>query len=341
MGLLVKGEWREQWYDTSRSGGHFVRADTTFRNWVTPDGKAGPTGDSGFEAEPGRYHLYVSLACPWAHRTLIFRKLKRLEKEISVSVVDPIMGDRGWAFSAADGSIFPGSTEDTVNRTNYLYEVYRLANPDYTGRVTVPVLWDKRRKTIVNNESADIIRMLNSAFDEWGDRRLDFYPPPLRALIDGINATVYDNINNGVYKCGFATTQQAYEAAFDALFNALDEIESHLASQRYLAGERLTEADWRLFTTLMRFDAVYYGHFKCNLRRLADYPNLWNYARELYQIPGVAPTVNLAHIKRHYYMSHPTINPNRIVPKGPQIDFAAPHDRGRLPAQRIPISDAA
>jgi len=330
MGLLINGEWHDSWYDTSKTGGRFVRTDTAFRNWVTPTGEPGPSGSGGFKAEPGRYHLYVSLACPWAHRTLIFRKLKRLEQVISTSVVDPVMGSNGWSFTAPDGSLFPGSTSDSVNGARYLYEVYRLARPDYTGRVTVPVLWDKHRNTIVNNESAEIIRMLNSAFDEWGSREVNFLPAGLRTRVDEINAYVYDNVNNGVYKCGFATAQAAYETAFDALFSALDRIETQLASQRYLASKELTEADWRLFTTLVRFDSVYYGHFKCNLRRLVDYPNLWNYTRELYQKPGVAETVNLVHIKRHYYASHTTINPTGIVPKGPMLDFAAAHGRARL-----------
>jgi putative glutathione S-transferase len=261
---------------------------------------------------------------------LIFRKLKRLEQVISTSVVDPIMGSNGWAFTAPDGSLYPGSTADSANGVRYLYEVYRLARPDFTGRVTVPVLWDKHRNTVVNNESAEIIRMLNSAFDEWGSREINFLPAHLRTRVDEINAYVYDNVNNGVYKCGFATAQAAYETAFDALFAALDRIETQLASERYVAGNELTEADWRLFTTLVRFDSVYYGHFKCNLRRLVDYPNLWNYTRELYQKPGVAETVNHVHIKRHYYASHTTINPTGIVPKGPLLDFGAAHDRARM-----------
>jgi glutathionyl-hydroquinone reductase len=330
MGLLINGEWHDSWYDTSKTGGRFVRTDAGFRNWVTPTGEPGPSGSGGFKAEPGRYHLYVSLACPWAHRTLIFRKLKRLEQVITTSVVDPVMGSNGWSFTAPDGSLYPASTPDSVNGVRYLYEIYRLARLDYTGRVTVPVLWDKHGNTIVNNESAEIIRMLNSAFDEWGSREVNFLPAHLRARVDEINAYVYDNVNNGVYKSGFATTQAAYETAFDALFAALDRIETELAGQRYLAGNELTEADWRLFTTLVRFDSVYYGHFKCNLRRLVDYPNLWNYTRELYQKPGVAETVNLEHIKRHYYVSHTTINPTGIVPKGPLLDFAAAHDRARL-----------
>jgi putative glutathione S-transferase len=328
MGLLVEGKWQDQWYDTAKTGGRFVRQDAAFRNWVTPDGAAGPTGEAGFKAEAGRYHLYVSLACPWAHRTLIFRKLKRLDDKIGLTIVDPLMLEEGWTITGN----FPGTIPDTVNGKTRLHEIYSLAKPDYTGRVTVPVLWDKRRNTIVANESADIIRMLNSAFNEVQgvDAALDFYPEPLRAEIDRINAAVYDRVNNGVYKAGFATTQQAYEDAFDALFAELDALEARLSSQRYLAGNAITEADWRLFTTLIRFDAVYYGHFKCNLRRIADYPNLSNYTRDLYQVPGVAGTVDLAHIKHHYYASHRTINPTGIVPKGPALDFAAPHNRARF-----------
>ncbi len=328
MGIMIDGEWRaDGTFPTTQ--GHFVRPQSGFRNWVTLTGDAGPSGDGGFKAESGRYHLYVSHACPWAHRTMIFRELKRLDGAISFSVVDPFMGANGWAFAAPDGTLTPGSTRDEINDAHCLYEIYAKARSGYSGRVTVPVLWDKERHTIVNNESAEIIRMLNSAFDQWGEAALDFYPSALRAEIDRINAVVYENVNNGVYRCGFATTQAAYEEAFDALFRTLDELEGRLSRQRYLAGNRLTEADWRLFTTLIRFDAVYYVHFKCNLHHIADYPNLWNYTRELYQVPGVAGTVNLAQIKRHYYASHANINPTRIVPKGPSIDFSAPHDRDR------------
>jgi putative glutathione S-transferase len=327
MGLLVDGMWRDQWYDTAKTGGRFERQASRFRHWVTPDGSPGPIGDGGFKAEPGRYHLYVSLACPWAHRTLIFRKLKRLEDAISVSVVSYHMGPEGWTFDPQTGS-----TGDAVNGKTRLSEVYVAADPHYTGRVTVPVLWDKERRTIVNNESSDIIRMLNSAFDAFTDVRVDYYPKALRAEIDRINDRVYANINNGVYRTGFASTQAAYEEAFRALFAALDEVEGRLARTRYLVGNGLTEADWRLFTTLVRFDAVYVGHFKCNLRRIADYPNLSNYLRDLYQVAGVAETVNLDHIKRHYYGSHRHINPTGIVPLGPQLDFSAPHDRGRFGA---------
>jgi glutathionyl-hydroquinone reductase len=329
MGLLVNGVWQDRWYDTGATG-HFVRDESAFRNWVTPGGAPGPAGSGGFKAGPGRYHLYVSLACPWAHRTLILRKLKKLESIISVSIVDPHMGEHGWAFSAPDSSLTPGSTPDAVNGTRYLHEIYTMAKPDYSGRVTVPVLWDKQSRTIVNNESAEIIRMLNSAFNQWGDSGVDFYPAALRDSIDALNRVVYDTVNNGVYRCGFATKQEAYEEAFDALFKTLDELESRLRKERYLMGRSLTEADWRLFTTLVRFDSVYYGHFKCNLRRLVDYSNLWNYTRDLYQVPGVADTVNLAQIKRHYYTSHPSINPTRIVPKGPAIDFTASHNRASL-----------
>jgi putative glutathione S-transferase len=322
MGLLVQGEWQDRPHGTKPAGGRFLRTDTVFRNQVVADSGA------AFPAEAGRYHLYVSLACPWAHRTLIIRRLKRLEDVITVSIVDPLMAEHGWEFTGA-----PGTTRDTVNNCRYLYEVYAKAKPDYSGRVTVPVLWDKRTGSIVNNESAEIIRMLNSAFDRFGDATLDFYPAALRAEIDRVNAFVYDAINNGVYKCGFATTQAAYEEAFHILFAALDELEARLTRQRYLVGARLTEADWRLFTTLIRFDAVYHGHFKCNLRQIADYPALSNYLRELYQLPGVAGTVDLTQIKRHYYASHRMINPTGIVPLGPALDFDAPHDRARLAAE--------
>jgi putative glutathione S-transferase len=323
MGLLVDGVWKDQERET-RSG-RFVRTPTTFRSWVTPDGSPGPSGQGGFAAEPGRYHLYVSLACPWAHRTVIFRKLKKLEDALSLSVVEPLMGKEGWVFGSSEGA-----TEDSVNHKRRLADVYLMAEARYTGRVSVPVLWDKRRSTIVNNESSEIIRMLNSAFDACTDVHTDYYPAELRGEIDRINALVYDDVNNGVYRAGFATTQEAYEEAFLALFAALDRLEKLLSGQRYLAGAKLTEADWRLFTTLVRFDAVYYGHFKCNLRRVADYANLGNYLRELYQVPGVAETVSIAHIKRHYYGSHRSINPTGIVPLGPALDFSAPHDRGRF-----------
>jgi glutathionyl-hydroquinone reductase len=316
MGLLIEGRWSDNWYEADESGA-FKRPETQFRRRVTAD------GSSGFPAEPGRYHLYVSFACPWASRTLIFRALKRLKDVISVSVVHPFMGERGWTFDD-----YPGTVPDTVNGCRYLYEVYVKAKPDYTGRVTVPVLWDKREGTIVNNESAEIIRMLNSEFDAFTDVRSDYYPANLRQEIDAINDKVYRNVNNGVYRAGFAEKQEPYDRAFDALFATLDELEERLAENRYLCGDRITEADWRLFTTLFRFDAVYYVHFKCNRNRLIDYPNLWGYARELYQVPGIAKTCNMDHCKTHYYRSHAQINPTRIVPKGPVLDFDAPHGRG-------------
>jgi glutathionyl-hydroquinone reductase len=285
-----------------------------YRNWVTPDGSAGLSGEAGFAAERGRYHLYVSLACPFAHRTIIFRKLKRLENVISLSMVEPVMGDQGWEFGE-------GITADSLNGKRRLGEIYLLANPRYTGRVSVPVLWDKKRRTIVNNESPEIIRMLNSAFTDFTDDHTDFHPAPLRSEIDRVNERVLKDVNYGVYRAGFATQQEVYEEAVSEVFAALDWLEQRLAQQRYLVGTRITEADWRLFTSLIRFDAVYYGHFKCNLRRIIDYPNLWNYVRELYQIPGIGETVNLDHIKRHYYMSMAAINPTRVVPKGPVLDF--------------------
>ena len=318
MGRMIEGVWHRDEDDRTASDGRFLRASTSFRDVVTAD------GSSGFRAEPGRYHLYVSHACPWAHRTMILRALRRLEDAISVSVVDPLMGDEGWHFS--DG---PGCVPDTVNGARYLREVYRLARDDFTGRVTVPVLWDKRERTVVNNESAEIVRMLNTAFNEWAEGEPDLYPAALRDEIDAINEPVYEHVNNGVYKTGFARTQAAYEEAFDALFATLDALEARLEARRYLAGARITEADWRLFPTLVRFDAVYVGHFKCNQRRIADYPALGNYLRELYQQPGIADTVNMTHIKAHYYASHAGVNPTRIVPKGPALDFMRPHDRDR------------
>lgn len=302
--------------------GEFVRSVSNFRNWVTKDGSAGPTGEDGFIAEPGRYHIYVSHACPWAHRTLIYRALKGLGDVISVSVVHPLMPAESWVFGE-----YPGATEDHINGANYLYENYLMADPHFNGLVTVPVLWDKKRQTIVNNESSEIIRMLNSAFDAFGNSDVDLYPEDLRNEIDTINETVYNNVNNGVYRAGFATTQEAYNKAFDRLFNTLDELEERLSTQRYLVGKQITEADWRLFTSLVRFDAVYYNYFKTNKKRLMDYPNLWSYTRELYQVPGVAETVNMDHIKYHYFGSHRSINPTGIVPKGPAIDFMLPHGR--------------
>lgn len=325
MGLLQDGKWVDQWYDTKASGGRFKRTTAQFRNWVTSDGSAGPSGEGGFVAEPGRYHLYVSLACPWAHRTLIFRALKGLEDMISVSVVHWYMGENGWTFASGDGS-----TPDPVHGAEFMYQIYTAAASDYSGRVTVPVLWDKKRNTIVSNESAEIIRMFNVAFDDLGAAEGDYYPDALRGDIDEVNARIYDTLNNGVYKSGFATTQAAYEEAVVPLFETLDWLEERLATRRYLMGAVQTEADWRLFTTLVRFDAVYVGHFKCNLRRIADYPNLSNYVRDLYQQPGVAETVDLAYTKKHYYGSHETINPSRVVPVGPEVDFSVPHDRARL-----------
>ena len=325
MGLLVDGQWQDKWYDTEASGGRFEREDAGFRNWVTVDGSAGPTGVGGFKAEASRYHLYVSLACPWAHRTTIYRKLKGLEDMISLSVVHPFMGDKGWTFAEGAGVI-----ADPIVNASYLYEVYVAAKPDYTGRVTVPILWDKKTKTIVSNESSEIIRMLNSAFDEVGATAVNSLPAELLAEIDAVNEFVYSAVNNGVYKAGFATTEAAYKEAVVVLFDALDTLEARLADQRYLLGDTITEADWRLFTTLVRFDAVYVGHFKCNIRRIVDYPNLWGYLCDLYQVPGIAETVNIEHIKAHYYTSHANINPTRIIPVGPVLEFNEPHDRAHL-----------
>jgi putative glutathione S-transferase len=319
MGLLVDGRWTNTGYDTARHGGRFQRDTSRFRHWITPDGAPGPTGDGGFKAEAGRYHLYIARACPWAHRTTIFRSLKGLDDMIGLSVTHWLMGEHGWTFETAEGVV-----PDTVNGVQYLYELYQQADPAVSGRATVPVLWDKERRTIVSNESADIIRMLNSAFDGVGARRGDYYPEALRSEIDTFNERIYDTLNNGVYKVGFASTQDAYEEAMGPLFATLDWLELHLAEHRYLCGDTLTEADWRLFTTLLRFDPVYHGHFKCNIRRLIDYPALWAYTRALYQEPGVRETVDFAHIKKHYYMSHPWLDPTRIVPVGPEIDFEAP-----------------
>lgn len=330
MGMLIDGEWHADDAALRRSGGRFNRQKTAFHNWITPDGSPGPGGEGGFPAEPDRYHLYVSYACPWAHRTLIFRKLKKLESVVSLSVVHHFLGADGWTFEAKEGA-----TGDQVNNYDFLRELYQKADPRFTGRVTVPVLWDKKKQTIVSNESSEIIRMLNSAFDRWGDADIDFFPRHLREQIEAINGPVYDNVNNGVYKCGFATSQQAYDEAFHALFATLDEIEERLSQQRYLVGARLTEADWRLFTTLVRFDPVYVGHFKCNRQRIVDYPNLSNYTRELFQFPGVADTVNMEHIKKHYYQSQESINPNRIVALGPDVDYDKPHDRERLPVAQF------
>ncbi len=325
MGMLVDGEWHDVWYDTSATGGRFVRSDSQFRNWITADGSPGPTGEGGFAAERDRYHLYVSLACPWAHRTLIIRALKGLDDMIPISVVHWLMADDGWTF--AEG---PGVVADPVREARFLHQVYTAAQADYSGRVTVPLLWDKKRGTIVNNESAEIIRMLNHAFDSLGAKPGDYYPEELRAEIDAVNDRVYGGCNNGVYKAGFATSQEAYDEAVSDLFATLDWAEARLSRQRYLAGSRLTEADIRLFTTLVRFDEVYHGHFKCNRRRIVDYPNLWGFTRDIFQLPGIAATVNMEHIKRHYYESHKTINPSGIVPVGPAPDFGEPHGRERL-----------
>jgi len=325
MGRLVDGVWRDEWYDTDSTGGRFKRQDAGFRNWITADGSPGPSGEGGFKAEPGRYHLYVSLACPWAHRTLIFRSLKALRDMIPLSVTHWFMGENGWTF--ADGQ---GVVADPIHDADYLHEVYTAAKPDYTGRVTVPVVWDRERGTIVSNESAEIIRMFNSAFDGVGAAEGDYYPEDLRTEIDDVNARVYERVNNGVYKAGFATTQDAYEEAVGPLFETLDDLDARLADRRYLCGDRVTEADWRLLTTLLRFDLVYHGHFKCNVRRIADYPHLSAYTRDLYQHPGVAETCDFMHAKRHYYESHDMINPTRIVPVGPELDLDAPHGREGL-----------
>ena len=322
MGRLVDGVWRDEWYDTKSTGGRFERSEAAMRNWITPDGSPGPSGQGGFEAEAGRYHLYVSLACPWAHRTLIMRKLKGLDDMIGVSVVYWLMAENGWTFDPSDGA-----TGDHLSDAEFLHQIYTRAASDYSGRVTVPVLWDKTKGTIVSNESSEIIRMFNSAFDGIGAKEGDYYPEAKRTAIDEVNDEVYHNVNNGVYKSGFATTQDAYEDAVLALFKTLDRLEKRLSDNRYLAGDQVTEADWRLFTTLVRFDPVYVGHFKCNLKRLIDYPNLSAYARELYQWPGVSETVDFDHIKKHYFASHMSINPTGIVPKGPIMDWTSPHGR--------------
>ncbi|MHA6576335.1 glutathione S-transferase family protein [Pseudomonas sp. AN3A02] len=329
MGLLIEGRWHDQWYESSADGA-FQREQAQRRNWVTADGEPGPTGEGGFAAEAGRYHLYVSLACPWAHRTLILRKLKGLESLIDVSVVSWLMLENGWTFDKAHGS-----SGDKLDDFTYMHQRYTADTANYTGRVTVPVLWDKKLKRIVSNESAEIIRMFNSAFNQLTGNQLDFYPEAQRSTIDALNDRIYPAVNNGVYRAGFATSQKAYEAAFDDVFAELDHLEQHLGEHRYLAGEYLTEADVRLFTTAIRFDAVYYSHFKCNLRRIADYPNLSNWLRELYQWPGIAETVDFAHIKGHYYASHRTINPTGIVPKGPLQAFDAAHDRDRLSGKGV------
>lgn len=322
MGLLIEGKWHDQWYETKSSKGEFVRDQSGFRHWVTVDGSPGPSGEGGFKAEPGRYHLYVSLACPWAHRTLIFRKLKGLEDLITVSVVSPDMLEQGWSFDTETGS-----TGDELYAADFMHQIYSRAKDDITGRVTVPVLWDKQQQTIVSNESSEIIRMFNSAFDDLTGNRTDYWPTPLRDEIEELNSWIYDSVNNGVYRAGFATTQEAYEHNVKDLFASLECIEEILSQNRYLTGTVLTEADWRLFTTLIRFDAVYHGHFKCNLKQLREYPNISGYIRELYQIEGVAQTVDMVHIKQHYYGSHHMINPTQIIPLGPELDFDSPHGR--------------
>lgn len=316
MGLLVDGKWHNQWYDTKSSGGRFIRQESQFRNWITPDGSPGPSGEGGFKAEPGRYHLYVAMACPWAHRTLIMRTLKGLEDMISVSVVNPLMAENGWTFEEEEGVV-----PDPVINAKYLYEIYTHVEPEYTGRVTVPVLYDLKQNKIVNNESAEIMRMLNSAFDEVGATKGDYYPETLRQEINEINEKVYEFVNNGVYKTGFATKQEVYEEEVTQLFEVLNELDVRLANQRFLVGDQLTEADWRLFTTLVRFDSVYYTHFKCNLKRLTEYTNLWRFTKELYNYPGIADTVDFEQIKNHYFMSHKNINPTGIVPIGPELDW--------------------
>lgn len=324
MGLLVDGVWHDEWYDTKKSGGKFVRSQSQFRNWITADGSPGPTGAGGFRAEAGRYHLYIGYACPWAHRTLIYRSLKGLDDLISVSAVHWFMGSSGWTFAPDDD----GLVSDDLFGYEFLYEIYTKADPNYSGRVTVPILWDKERNTIVSNESSEIIRMFNSAFDPIGAKSGDYYPQDLRAEIDPLNDRIYDTLNNGVYKCGFATAQKAYDEAVTPLFETLDYLEERLSQSRFLAGEIPTEADWRLFPTLFRFDMVYVTHFKCNRKRIVDYPNLWAYTRDLYQWAGISETVNMDHVTKHYYQSHETINPHRVVPLGPILDFDAPHGRG-------------
>ena len=317
MGLLVDGVWHDEWYDTKSTGGRFIRTDSQFRHWVTADGSAGPTGEAGFKAEKGRYHLYLSYACPWAHRTLIMRKLKGLEDFISVSFVSPYMLEKGWTFEN-----YPGVIGDPIHHAKYLYEVYLAADSNYSGRVTVPVLWDKQTETIVNNESSEIMRMLNSAFDEIGAKPGNYSPEEWLEEINKMNELVYDNVNNGVYKAGFATEQSVYEEEVTRLFETLDKLELHLEDRTYLVGNQLTEADIRLWTTLIRFDPVYFGHFKCNIRPLVDYPNLWYFTRMIYNLEGIAETINMNHIQHHYYGSHPTINPNGIVPVGPELDYS-------------------
>ena len=333
MGLLIDGVWSDSWYDTKASGGKFVRDAARFRNWITKDGSAGPSGEAGFQAESGRYHLYVSYACPWAHRTLIFRSLKGLNDHISVSAVHPLMLGDGWTFETD----FNGATGDKLFASAFMRDIYTRSHPDASGRVTVPVLWDCKQNCIVSNESSEIIRMLNSAFDEITGNRDDYWPTDLRDDIETINEMVYHKINNGVYKSGFATQKSAYEESVSGVFEGLDAVEAILSGKRYLTGSRLTEADWRLFTTLIRFDAVYVGHFKCNIRRIADYPHISAYMRELYQFEGVAETVWMDHIKTHYYASHTMINPSQIVPVGPELNLLSPHGRDHLQADQSEV----
>ena len=326
MGLLVDGVWHDTWYDTKSTDGKFERSIAKFRNWITADGSAGPSGTDGFAAESGRYHLYVSYACPWAHRTLIFRQLKDLSDHISVSAVHPDMLNDGWTFETDD----QGATGDTLYGLPFARDIYVKADPTFSGRVTVPILWDKKLETIVSNESSEIIRMMNTAFNDLTGNTLDFWPDHLRDAIEPLNARIYDTFNNGVYRSGFATSQHAYDEAVTALFDTLDWLEDRLSSHRYLMGDQITEADWRLFPTLVRFDNVYHLHFKCNRRRIIDYPNLWAYTRELYQWPKIASTVNMSHIVRHYHFSHESINPHRILPINPQLDFLKPHNRDQV-----------
>ncbi len=322
MGLLVEGKWQNTWYDTATTGGKFERKASSFRNWITKDGSAGSSGVGGFKAEADRYHLYVSLACPWAHRTIIYRKLKGLDKLITMSVVNAFMGDEGWTFEPGEGVI-----PDPIHGAQFAHQIYTKADSHYTGRVTVPILWDKKTNTIASNESAEIIRMFNSAFDDVGAISVNFLPERLHREIDQMNDYIYPTINNGVYRAGFATTQAAYDVAVEEVFTALDKLEDLLAKRRYLMGSQITEADWRLFTTLVRFDAVYVGHFKCNKKRIVDYTNLWGYLRDLYQQPGISDTVDIPYIKAHYYGSHESINPTRIIPKGPLLDFTTAPQR--------------
>ncbi len=331
MGLLVDGQWQDKWYDTKRSGGRFERSKSQFRSWITADGKAGPTGVDGFKPESGRYHLYGSYACPWVHRTLVMRTWKGLQQLIGLSVVHPLMLEHGWELRTD----FDGATGDPLYGLDKVYQLYQKADPHYSGRVTVPILWDKQQQTIVNNESADILRIMNSAFDDVGAHPGDYYPADLRAGIDDINATIYERVNNGVYRAGFSTSQEAYDEAAAALFGTLEDLERRLGESRYLLGTTLTEADLRLWTTLVRFDAVYVTHFKCDRKRIVDYPNLNGLLRDIYQMPGVAETVHMDHIRQHYFRSHPTINPYGIVPIGPVLDFSAAHGRERLGKREI------